>query len=339
MLFGVMVWAVSGYLPKMFFRSVSTAEVILPVTSINTPYVVGTGVLQTANLKERYATSSLMVEEVYVWRGEQVEKGDVIARIDVETSLSVTNNTSPAEITAEDMASYRKLAEQYGYEEELSQYLSKMQQTESPQEALEIAEFIYAEESGKILEQNLRPGKLCSAGERIYSIDTNEGKMAKIEVSENDITKVSLGNRVILNGAGLGGENYYGVVSEISPTATTKKDLISQTTTVDVMVDLLDVDNNFRPGLTVTAQIATGDTSEMVLLPYETVSQDENNREFIYQIEQGSPVKKYVTVKNELTDHIEISPDIDLSQPVLLNAEGFDGSKRIKMEYRGEWYG
>jgi HlyD family secretion protein len=98
--------------------------------------------------------------------------------------------------------------------------------------------------------------------------------LVDLRVSEIDISKVELGQRVILTlDAVLAGE-YQGKVIEISPVGDVNEGVV----TFDVTVELIDADVYVRPGMTTTVKIEVGRVEDALLIPSRAIRSLEGQR-------------------------------------------------------------
>ena len=84
--FALFLLGSAGNLPKHILSSLPSAEVILPQAVSYTPTVSCSGVLQAASCQEVYTPQNLMITQVSATEGAWVNKGDILAEIDVELS-------------------------------------------------------------------------------------------------------------------------------------------------------------------------------------------------------------------------------------------------------------
>ena len=222
------------------------------------------------------------------------------------------------------------------------QYIIQQQSTK--QQALSttsesIAEYVTAPASGRIHSFTAQRGQLLDAGKIIYSIGIGETFQAVLEIAESDISLISLGDKVVLTGEGLGEKSFSAVITDIAPEAKRVFKGLNQNTIVEVIAEFCSNDSELRPGLTLQAKIATEDTSETLSLPYEAIAQDENNREYVYQLIDGIPKKQYIKIKKELTDYVQIEEGIEVLAPVFLNNNDTISKKNYKIVLQEEQNG
>lgn len=330
------VLSASVILPQYILSSVPSAQAVLPVQATYTPYISCSGFLQANDLKEVYALYPVMVEEVYVQPGDWVNEGDILAQIDVATTKAIANNQSNAEADQQTIEQYRELAKQYGVEDKLEEYLVQQTLSVKGDTFLPVEEQIIAQHTGKVMSVNAVSGCLTQAGDPLYSINSSNESTLVLQVEEEDVDLIKIGDRVIFYLPEQEKTPFYAKVCQIAPVVTQENGLLQTNTYVEVWAQVTSNYENLRPGSTVEAKIATNNTGLLTAVPYSAISQDEQNREFIYQLENGRPVMKYIEVEKEESRYVYVSSGIDKGRPVLLNAESLDPTCRFKIEYQGE---
>ncbi len=110
-------------------------------------------------------------------------------------------------------------------------------------------------------------------------------------VGEKDISKVAVGQEAEITGDAFPDRVYGGVVKTIADTAAKIQVGNTLKTMVQVDIEIPEADGGLKPGFTAQAKIKTAEPSEMTVLPYEAVNQDEQG-EYVFVLESGKAVKK-----------------------------------------------
>ena len=337
--FVFLVICMAANLPHWIVSSVPTAEVIMPVAVTHTPTIICSGRLEAKNVKEKYTAQPLMIEEVYVQAGDRVTEGDVLAKVDMAISADFMSvQTQKSKPTDQQMEYYMELAKQYGLEEEAKQYIAQQTTGEKIENVQPLEQYIKAETSGQLLSFLPKEGQLLDAGSQIYSIQAGQNYQAVLEVSEANIPQIYPGDKVVITGEGLGEHQYSAIVRSIAPSAIQVFSGLEPKTIVEVTAEFCAEDEMLRPGLSVQGQIAVSDTTTMVSVPYEAISQDENNREYVYQLIDGNAAKRYIQVENELSDYVQVANGLERSAPVFLQNERSIDNKKYRIVYLEDWH-
>lgn len=124
-------------------------------------------------------------------------------------------------------------------------------------------------------------GTNLMAGTEILRIADLSRMEARVEVNENDIVRVSIGDTALIKVDAYLDENFKGIVTEIASSAKTTGVSADQVTNFDVKIFILPESymkmasesiNPFRPGMSTTVEIQT-ETKEMILtVPIQSVT-------------------------------------------------------------------
>lgn len=137
----------------------------------------------------------------------------------------------------------------------------------------------------------------------------DETMSVQLYVSEQDISKVMVGQKAEITGDAFPEKTYTGIVDKISETAAKVQLGNVQKTAVEVIVKIDDPDDFLKHGYTASVKLATSEPYVMNIVPYEAVQQD-NGGEYVYMLQNGKAVKKYVETGAELSSGVEIKTPI-----------------------------
>lgn len=160
-----------------------------------------------------------------------------------------------------------------------------------------------------------------------------EDWLAVVAVGESDIPAVEPGQRVIVNGAALPEGEYFGEVLAIADIAyVSSAGGNTSKTVVDVTIKITEGDlSKLKTGYTATVKVQTGDSQTLSFLPYTAIQQDEKG-EYVYVLQKGTAVKRYVVTGVELTDKTQIISGINRNDLVLDNPSAIKEGERIRIE-------
>jgi len=203
---------------------------------------------------------------------------------------------------------------------------------------------IFAPMSGIVSRLNVEEGEtvvgtMQMAGTELLRIADLEKMEVKVEVSENDIIQVELGDTAAIEIDAYLGQEFKGVVTEIAHSANIQGAATDQVTNFDVKIRLLKESysqlvspNNpypFRPGLSATVDIYTDIKKGVLAVPIQAVttrrqgqkkaseSSRDNSEEVVFSVVKDS-VKIY-KVKTGIQDnqYIEIARGLDTTQKIV----------------------
>ena len=124
----------------------------------------------------------------------------------------------------------------------------------------------------------------CELGERVVATGQFNGTEimrvadlgsmeARVDVNENDIVNVKLGDHALVSIDAYAGRKFNGVVKEIASTGTTTgANTQGEVTDFQVKIRITDRDAPLRPGMSATADIETATVSHVVTVPIQSVT-------------------------------------------------------------------
>lgn len=254
--------------------------------------------------------------------GQQVEKGDLLARLDnvqanlaYEQSKSAVNAAQSAMNTAKSSLDRIKSLFESGsnslsdYEAAKNSYQSALDQFESSKRnrSIQASQIEYgiirAPKSGIIASKNVDLNENTSAGNTIAVL--NAGKEINIVVGlpESIINKVKIGMLTDLNFTAIDGEKLKGKITEISPIVD------SNSATYPVKMQIVNAPESIKPGMTASVTFNFGDDnavkSDVLVIPVKSVGEDgKGNFVFLIDSKDGKTgtVKKHLVVLGKLTE-------------------------------------
>jgi HlyD family secretion protein len=277
------------------------------------------------------------VVELYVKEGNQVKKGDLLAKIDPEIYISqfdqseASVNTQKANLAnskarlAQVKAQYENARLTFDRQEKLFQQnvISKAEYDQSKsafqvsqaqvtagEEDIKASEFmvknseaalkrskedltrtaIFAPNDGTVSKLGVLKGERVtgasqfSSGTEIMRIANLNEMEAQVQVNENDIVRVSMGDTALIEVDAYLNRKFKGVVTEIATSANSTGVTVDQVTNFNVKIhiikdsykDLLEGKpvefSPFRPGMSCTVEIQTESAENTLTLPIQAVT-------------------------------------------------------------------
>ncbi len=120
---------------------------------------------------------------------------------------------------------------------------------------------------GVITSVEVLPGDLVAPNTPAFRIDNLNNLLVDVGVSEVDINQIEVGQPVTLSFDAVLGKEYQGEVIEVSPVGIQQQGLVS----FDVTIELLDADEDVRPGLTAAVQVVVRQVEDALLVPNRAV--------------------------------------------------------------------
>lgn len=210
---------------------------------------------------------------------------------------------------------------------------------------------IYAPQDGTVSMLNVEVGERVvgtaqMAGTEIARIANLENMEVLVEVNENDIIRVSMGDTAIVEVDAYLDKEFVGVVTEIANSAQLTGVSADQVTNFEVKVRVLkesyegmlkeDEKSPFRPGMTASVEIKTEKKKGVIAVPIEAVttrsdtstkaksykigreeSESDTEYEVVFLYEDGEAKLKIVTTGIQDDENIEVLSGLEDGQQVI----------------------
>lgn len=141
---------------------------------------------------------------------------------------------------------------------------------------------IYSPMDGIITQLNVELGERVlgsgfSQGTNIMTVADLNNMEAVVEVDENDVVQVSLGDTATIKVDAFGDREFRGTITEIGNSAQqvgfgTQEQVVN----FKVKIKLIDMDDNLRPGMSCNADIETETVFDVISVPIQSVTAREN---------------------------------------------------------------
>jgi len=299
------------------------------------------------------------IVQLYILEGEQVEKGELLLKIKPDTYQSILERSNAALNTAksslakahaqliesESNFNRNKILYESGtiskseFERVQASYTVANLNVEDGQYSVISAEAslreaqenlnrtnIYSPISGTISRLNVELGERVvgtaqMAGTEILRLANLNLMEVAVEVNENDINSVSLGDTAIIEVDAFMGQKFNGIVSEIANSANLSELSADQVTNFQVKVRIFEA-VSFRPGMTATVDIQSKHAKDVLALPIQAVTtrkdtgKGDEKKECVFQfidgvarmvvVESGIQDDEYIQIISGVIDSMEI---------------------------------
>jgi len=307
----ILVGAVAGGLsmrkkgekaPEVQTKKAELAEIIQKVNA--------TGKIQPKTQVKISADVSAKIIGMHVKEGDWVERGDLLLELDRERYMAsveseeanVRSAQANANLVQENVVQtervYKRAKELVGrnlesqaaldsaqaaYQVELARYQSAIDQVEQARGRLKQAQdalsktTIYAPMAGTISDLNKEQGEIAIGSqfqEDVIMVLANLDAMeALVNVDENDIVSIALGQVAEIEVDALPGELLSGTVVEIANSANVSaQGTTSQKTEFEVTIAVDSAKEELRPGMTASADIITDTRDAALSIPIQSVT-------------------------------------------------------------------
>ena len=272
--------------------------------------VNGTGKIQPRVQVKVSADVSARITKLNVKEGQRVEKGQLLVELDRERYVSAVQSAEAAVRSAQanaalisqtmvqaekDLARSRELlgrglesqsafdARQTAHQVEVPRHRAALEQVAQAKAALRQARddlsktTIYAPMTGTVSELNKEAGEMALGSQfqaDVILVIADLAEMeAQVNVDENDIVDVQLGQEAEIEVDALPGQTVKGVVREIGSSANaTGQGTTEQKTEFEIKIAITDPSTTLRPGMTATADIVTKTNPSALAVPLQSVA-------------------------------------------------------------------
>ena len=354
----VVLFALSNF---GIISSKKSLEVNQSVVSLNdiVETISATGKIQPQTEIKISADVSGEIVELFFKEGDDVMKGDLLLKIKSDIYLSILEraeaslNSSLANLLMAE-AQFKEIQQNFNRNKKLiesevisiadfekieSQYKVSKLNVESAKYAIISSEAsvkeakenlaktkIYAPKNGTISRLNIEIGERVvgtaqMSGTEILSLANLNEMEVVVEVNENDILNVEIGDKVDIEVDALANQNFKGIVSEIANSADYVGISADQLTTFKVKIEIVDV-ANFKPGMTATVDIITARLDNVLSVPIESItlrydSISDKKIECVFLILDDEVKKVNVKTGIQDIDFIQIKEGLSLNQKVV----------------------
>lgn len=286
-------------------------------------YIDFSGKLETKQIVNISPAMSSKIVKLFVEEGDEVEEGNILVRLDdthlVQAEMQYRNLKKKYERMKE-LKKTGSIDEQTfdevktGYEVAKSSYEFMLENTEIRAPFNGTVTLIYKKE-GENFDAMMDPML-------IRMINLNRMK-AKIQVSDVDISKVSIGQKALIK-VDSSTEEFTGKITYISPEA----DMMSGTFNVEIAVK--NRDNILKHNQFARIKVLTETSENTIIVPQQAIL-DANH---VFIIENNKAVKKYVTLGLENEYEIEITKGLQDDETVIIRGNiGLSEGDKVEISH------
>ena len=273
------------------------------------------------------ATSSAWIDSITVKEGDQVKKGQHLISLDRKQLLS-NYNSATSSVRSAEARTKQELARKKRVESMYSQSLASDQELEAVEASYEIANSQLSQALANLesRKDNLDKARIAAPQDGVVTkIYKEVGEMAVggmfqadnlmiiadlsrmeviIDVNENDVVSVEVGDTTEIEIDAFLDTLFYGVVSEIAHVSEiTGMGSQQQVTNFEVKVRMLNVPDGIRPGMSATADIITNRKENVLAIPIQSLTVRQKGSEKFVSDGKKSGRPKYDEMSNNAGDN------------------------------------
>ncbi|MFC1726478.1 efflux RND transporter periplasmic adaptor subunit [candidate division KSB1 bacterium] len=183
----------------------------------------------------------------------------------------------------------------------------------APSDGLVVYEKIW----GPSGQQKIKVGDSPWSGQALVTLPDMSTMQVKTQVNEVDISKVRMGQEVIISCDALPDLTYYGTITEVANLARSmNRTTESNVKVFDVVVTIKNTDTNLKPGMTSTNQVITDRIDSVVYVPLTSVF-EMDGKTVVYVLDPA-PKEREVVVGEKNSDFIVILEGLEPGEKVTL---------------------
>lgn len=173
---------------------------------------------------------------------------------------------------------------------------------------------------GVITQAAVRPGDIVAEGDLAFRLDDLSRLLVDTQVSEIDINRIQPGLPARLTFDSIPGRSYQGRVVEAARSGAQNGSIVS----FSVMVELLDADEQVRPGMSVEVSFILEEIEDALLAPARALRMLDGQR-VVYVLRDGKPLPVAVSI-GAVADHMAqvLSGDLKAGDLIVLNPPAAD---------------
>ncbi len=270
------------------------------------------------------------VEQLNVEEGDLVKKGQILAvlvqdeaRIAKSKVELKASNTSAALLRAQDSFDQGLISSEAFDKLKMDHEIAMQEVAEAEWRLAKTV--IRAPFTSRVTERFITLGQHLHPGDDLFTVADYDPLIARIYLPENDVIELEEGREVRITPAAGTELSFTGRIRQIAPVVDTA------TGTVKVTVEALRAPAGVRPGAFVAIDIVRERHSGALLLPRESVIR-ELRTAHVFVTEDGTAVKKAVTLGIEEGDNVEVLTGLEAGDSVVTAGQGgLDDGQKIKV--------
>jgi HlyD family secretion protein len=137
---------------------------------------------------------------------------------------------------------------------------------------------------GTVTAVDIMPGDQVSPGQAVIELTDLSKLFVDVEISEVDINQIQVGQKVTLTFDAILDQQFEGEIVEVSLTGTNVQGVVN----FNVTVEMTDLEEGIRPGLTAAVNIIVSQIEDALLVPNRAVRVVEGER-VVYVLRDGKP--------------------------------------------------
>lgn len=256
------------------------------------------------------------ITELLVKEDSYVKKGDLIAKVDLESIRRSIAELETSLNLATDIYNRQKTLWEKNIGSEV-QYLQAKSQVEQLTKSKERLEFeltkanVYAPASGHVERVMLKAGEVCGPGTPIVQIVNTSSLKMIAQVPEKYLKQIKRGDLVTVDFPALG-ESQDVRVSEIG------RVINSANRTFEVEASVNNMKGMIKPNLMATMRIKDQEVKDAIVLNNNLVMQDIQGNNYVMVLEKAAAKKKVVELGNDYKNEVVVISGLNGDESIIV---------------------
>lgn len=267
-----------------------------------------------------YAKGNARIEQVYVAAGDIVKAGDPLMKLQpifienedllvYEDVTTWTNNLYQTAVIDTNQA-----------KEEIQAAFNRLiiHETQKNEEISGKAYTVYSPIDGMIISLSGETGDIITSIFPTAVVTDLEQLSVRMDVSESAMRQIKLGNRCTIAVPALSDGSYSGEIAHIDPYARETGVLSGGGTYVtEVIASVNNNGSTLRPGYQATVKVEVGQQKNALLVPFDSIAQDENGAEYVMVWTGKQAYRQDVVTGKEIDDYVQVLTGLTEKQDVI----------------------
>lgn len=260
--------------------------------TVYSPVINVTG--EFVNTEKNYILFSLplCIKDVYVKENSYVNKGQALFSIDKKKMTDILTGEMPLDLSSLlDSVDINRL--------------KTIKTNFDSDNIINLPDTVYASEKGIVSSLNITAGGFTLPNQRLIEITCTDDIRAKFTLSQADYGKIEIGDTVTIKPIAFSGVSYNGIITDDNAVIKKQNSVVGSKTVVEVFASVLQPDAIIADGLQLTGTVNCGPDTELSVLDYKYINQDENG-EYVFVFNNGFAEKVYIETGVETTDYAQV---------------------------------
>jgi RND family efflux transporter MFP subunit len=175
---------------------------------------------------------------------------------------------------------------------------------------------LYAPISGVVTDMTDTGDGMTPASTSLIQITDFSSLQVMAQIKEDDLKNVKMGQPAFITGSGFNG-NYNGIVSRIYPSSGQVQTDSGSENMVNIIISINNLNNNLRPGLDTNVTIKTAIRHGTIVVPFESILQDDNGQEYVFAFKNGRAIRQNITTGDEYDTGVEVLTGISAGETII----------------------